>query len=487
MKRVGIRKPGGWQRLEIESAPDRVAGAGEVRVAVEAIGVNYADCIVRMGLYASAKEYVGWPITPGFEVAGRVDQVGEGLTAPKVGDRVIALTRFDGYATQVVVPAHQTIPIPDGWTMEQAAAFAVDEQARAPRLTRFIGSSIPPNAGLRVLRRRLGRRDAHGSPASNDDPERSSPSAWNPSGRRGVGDGPTVAPRPAMMPTAKAFVWMSLLAAAAALSAGCAVDAAADDEGDDESAEEVVASEASAVSASSVRVMTYNIKYGAESGLDLRKLAAVIKESNPDIVGLQEVDEGTRRSGNKQETNELSALTGMRYRYFGANFDFDGGKYGLAILSKYPLANTRTIRLDNRTKRENGYEPRIAVAADATVKGRKITFVTVHASLHESERDDNARAILAALGSNAPRAIVCGDFNETPSKDIGDLLTGAGMVDAFKEKHRWQLGFTSPATFPIKRIDFIYRGKSFGKTAHAWVPNTKASDHRPVAAVIPLP
>lgn len=287
-----------------------------------------------------------------------------------------------------------------------------------------------------------------------------------------------------MMGSSKAFVLMTLLAAA--VSTGCAVDTAGDDD-DDESAEEVVGSEASAVSGSSLRVMTYNIKYGAESGLDLGKLAGVIKESNPDVIGLQEVDDGTRRSGNKRETDELSALTGMSYRYFGANFDFDGGRYGLAILSKYPLSNTRTIRLDNRTKRENGYEPRIAVAADVSAKNRKITFVTVHASLHESERDDNARAILSALGSNTSRAIVCGDFNETPSKDIGDMLTSAGMVDAFKEKHRWQLGFTAPANFPMKRIDFIYRGKSFGKTAHAWVPNTKASDHRPVAAVIPLP
>ena len=289
------------------------------------------------------------------------------------------------------------------------------------------------------------------------------------------------------MRSSKVLFLLSLLVAMT--SGGCAVDTGSDGEGEDdgESAEEVVASEASAVSGSSLRVMTYNIKYGAESGLDLGKLAAVIKESNPDVIGLQEVDEGTRRSGNKRETDELSSLTGMKYRYFGANFDFDGGKYGLAILSKYPLSNVRTIRLDDRTKRENGYEPRIAVAADVDAKNRKITFVTVHASLHASERDDNARAILSALGPTASRAIVCGDFNETPSKDIGDLLTGTGMVDAFKEKHRFQLGFTAPASFPMRRIDFIYRGKSFGKTAHAWVPNTKASDHRPVAAVIPLP
>jgi NADPH:quinone reductase-like Zn-dependent oxidoreductase len=125
MRRVRIRKAGGWDRLELEEAADPECGPHDVRVAVEAIGVNYADCIVRMGLYASAKEFVGWPITPGFEVAGRVDRVGSAVTGRKVGDRVIALTRFDGYATRVAVPEHQTFPIPDDWSMDDAAGFAV--------------------------------------------------------------------------------------------------------------------------------------------------------------------------------------------------------------------------------------------------------------------------------------------------------------------------------------------------------------------------
>ncbi len=125
MRRVRIPKAGGYDRLELEDLPDPECGDDEVRVAVEAIGVNYADCIVRMGLYASAKEYVGWPITPGFEVAGRIDRIGAKVTGRSVGDRVIALTRFGGYASTVVVPAHQVFTIPDTWTMEQAAGFAV--------------------------------------------------------------------------------------------------------------------------------------------------------------------------------------------------------------------------------------------------------------------------------------------------------------------------------------------------------------------------
>jgi len=125
MRRVRIRRAGGYERLELEEVADPECGEHEVRVAVEAIGVNYADCIVRMGLYASAKEYVGWPITPGFEVAGRVERVGDGVRGRAVGDRVIALTRFGGYASRVVVPEHQTFAFPDEWSMEDAAGFAV--------------------------------------------------------------------------------------------------------------------------------------------------------------------------------------------------------------------------------------------------------------------------------------------------------------------------------------------------------------------------
>lgn len=123
MRHVVIPGPGGYDRLTIQQAPDPVPGPGEVRVEVRAIGVNYADCVVRMGLYASAKKYVGWPITPGFEVAGHVAALGPGVTDPPVGTPVLAVTRFGGYASQVVVPRRQVLPVPTGWTLAQAAGF----------------------------------------------------------------------------------------------------------------------------------------------------------------------------------------------------------------------------------------------------------------------------------------------------------------------------------------------------------------------------
>jgi NADPH:quinone reductase-like Zn-dependent oxidoreductase len=123
MKRVVVRRAGGWDRLEIEEGPDPVPGDGEVLVRTEAAGVNFADAVVRMGLYESARKYVGWPITPGFEAAGSVASIGRGVTGVAQGARAVVLTRFGGYSTHVVVPHDQVFRVPRGFTAAEAAAF----------------------------------------------------------------------------------------------------------------------------------------------------------------------------------------------------------------------------------------------------------------------------------------------------------------------------------------------------------------------------
>ncbi len=107
----------------LEEHPDLAPAPGEIVIAVEAAGVNYADCCVRWGVYESAKKYVGWPITPGFEVAGRVRAVGEGVKRYRAGDAVMGITFFNGYASQVRVPESQVFPIPHGFSMAEAAGF----------------------------------------------------------------------------------------------------------------------------------------------------------------------------------------------------------------------------------------------------------------------------------------------------------------------------------------------------------------------------
>ncbi len=122
-QRVVIKSAGSYERLEFESFETRVPGENEVSISVKAIGVNYADCMVRMGLYQSAKDFVGWPITPGFEVSGIVTAIGSGVTRCKVGDPVLAVTLFGGYATQVVVHETYVFGLPDTLSMAQAAGF----------------------------------------------------------------------------------------------------------------------------------------------------------------------------------------------------------------------------------------------------------------------------------------------------------------------------------------------------------------------------
>lgn len=123
MQKIVIHKAGGYDQLKLETHPDPTAEKGKIVVRNQAAGVNFADIAVRLGLYASAKKYVGWPITPGFDVAGEVTAVGEGVQGIRPGDRVFGVTLFGGYSTHVALPAHHVRPIPSGINMEEAGGF----------------------------------------------------------------------------------------------------------------------------------------------------------------------------------------------------------------------------------------------------------------------------------------------------------------------------------------------------------------------------
>lgn len=123
MKKISIRSAGSYNTLEFEQTSDLTAGDNEVVIDVKAIGVNFADICIRLGVYQSAKEYIGWPITPGFEVSGVVKSTGPSVKKYSVGDEVIGFTRFNGYATQVCVIEDHVLPVPKGFTLEQAAGF----------------------------------------------------------------------------------------------------------------------------------------------------------------------------------------------------------------------------------------------------------------------------------------------------------------------------------------------------------------------------
>jgi NADPH:quinone reductase-like Zn-dependent oxidoreductase len=114
---------GGYEVLQVQERPDPPIGPGEVRIAVKAAGINFADTMARLGLYPDAPKP---PCVMGYEVAGTVESVGEGVTDLAVGDRVAAGTRFGGQAELVVVPADQVLPLPERFSFEQGAAFPVN-------------------------------------------------------------------------------------------------------------------------------------------------------------------------------------------------------------------------------------------------------------------------------------------------------------------------------------------------------------------------
>ena len=123
MRKVVISRPGGYERLSVEQHPDPRPGPGDVLVKVAACGVNFSDCITRMGLYDAARRYGGYPITPGFEVSGRVAEVGEGVEDLPLGTEVVAITRFGGYTSHLIVPRRQVFRLAAGVPLEQAAGL----------------------------------------------------------------------------------------------------------------------------------------------------------------------------------------------------------------------------------------------------------------------------------------------------------------------------------------------------------------------------
>lgn len=123
MKKIVIHKAGDYRELKLEVHPDLAPSDDEVVVDVKATGVNYADIIIRWGLYQSAKELVGWPITPGFEYSGIVKACGANIRRFRPGDKVIGVSLFNAYASQVKVSESYLYELPDKMSFEEAAAF----------------------------------------------------------------------------------------------------------------------------------------------------------------------------------------------------------------------------------------------------------------------------------------------------------------------------------------------------------------------------
>lgn len=238
----------------------------------------------------------------------------------------------------------------------------------------------------------------------------------------------------------------------------------------------------SPVFAKTLRVMTYNIHVGVgmDKKLDLQRIADVINRERPDLVGLQEVDRGVKRTEGKDEIAELAAMTRMQYA-FAPNLDFQGGKYGVAILSRFPIKNTVHRMFEN--KRET--ERRGMLLVEVEVDRKPLTFVTTHLDYQfEDGRLFETEQLMKHLTEVKGPLIVVADLNDVPSGSAYQLMR-TKFDDAWVVSRAKGDGFTYPADKPVKRIDHVFSGRGV-KAKKAWVVETLASDHVPVVAEVEL-
>lgn len=231
-----------------------------------------------------------------------------------------------------------------------------------------------------------------------------------------------------------------------------------------------------------LRVVSYNIRHGAgmDGRVDLARTAATLRALAPDLVALQEVDERVKRSGGVDQAQELGSALGMQAR-FTSFMDYQGGRYGLAILSRLPIRATRTIPLPP------GDEPRAALLVEVELaNGEALAFVCIHFNwvADDRVRFSQAETLCRSLDGLAMPYVVVGDFNDQP---------GSRTLQLFAERTRGAdkpaaARFTYPAEVPTKEIDFVQAAPPA-----RWqvgdvrvVDERMASDHRPLLAVLTL-
>ena len=164
----------------------------------------------------------------------------------------------------------------------------------------------------------------------------------------------------------------------------------------------------------SLRVGSYNIRHGELVDYDMSRLAADILACDLDIVGLQEVDKNTRRTGNKDLLRELAAACGYEYYAFFAAMDFNGGEYGVGIISKYPINSTDSKMLSVIPDTE----PRVVAHAVIEVNGVKVDFYNAHLSFESNEIRATQLAEVREFMGESRTAVLAGDFNVVKTDEI---------------------------------------------------------------------
>lgn len=225
-----------------------------------------------------------------------------------------------------------------------------------------------------------------------------------------------------------------------------------------------------------LRVMSYNIHHGADRNEinTLDSMGYFIKKMQPDIVGLQEVDSVCERSGKVDQMKRLAAITGMHYA-FVRHFPYQGGAYGVGILSRYPIGNVEPKILKLLKKGPNGESVSMLFATISIKKKKKILFATAHYSAFDkATRANQVNETLHYLSSIDLPVIFTGDLNATPDTEEIQLL----------QQHLQTTDISGLPTFPdnapVKKIDYVLVSPAaFKKIKKVAAPQVHHSDHLP--------
>jgi endonuclease/exonuclease/phosphatase family metal-dependent hydrolase len=229
---------------------------------------------------------------------------------------------------------------------------------------------------------------------------------------------------------------------------------------------------------SDLRIMCYNIRNGRglDNKTDYARIAETIKKENPDVVALQEIDKKTTRSNGVDVLEELAKLTDMTPSY-GAAIDFQGGQYGVGVLSKEEPINVERFPLPGAE------EKRLLLV----VEFEDFVFCCSHWSLTAEDRNTSAALVTSKMKEQQKPVFICGDFNAEPTEDSISALKSDWTILSADEP-------TFPADNPTVRIDYICAADPQGKIdSERWLKAAKnarvvnepvASDHRPIALEI---
>jgi len=232
-----------------------------------------------------------------------------------------------------------------------------------------------------------------------------------------------------------------------------------------------------------LRIMTYNIHHceGVDGKLDVERIAGVIRKQECDLVALQEVDRNTLRSQRVDQLAELGRLTGLQ-PYFGKAIDYGGGEYGLGILSRLPILESKLMQLPSGSNREK----RIVIEVVVQPKtGPRFVFACTHLdhSSGENDRAQQIKELKKLFGGGPSQAILAGDFNCTSDNtELAPILAYWSDVDAEK------MSPTIPVAMPNRKIDYIFlqRDCPWSVDSAQVLDEPVASDHLPLISTFRL-